>query len=91
MITGTQDVILSSFKVTVFPNPFSHHTTIEVRSSAQEKIQIRILSTLGKELVAPKEYHTNELIELGESLGEGLLLLEIKSGKSVSTVKLIKN
>lgn len=77
--------------VNVFPNPFNHHTILEVISPFQEKVQIRILSPLGKELMGTKYCYTNEPVELGHEVGEGLLILEIKNKDTISTFKLIKN
>jgi endoglucanase len=78
-------------KVLVHPNPFDQHTIVEVLSSEKEKIQIRILSMLGKEVLATKDYLTNEPIELGDDLPVGLFFIEIRQDHSISTVKLIKN
>lgn len=80
-----------SLRINVYPNPFDQHTHLEVSSSNKEKISIRVLSILGTELLSQKEFFTNEVIELGEGLPKGLLILEIKTKSDISTVKLIKN
>ncbi len=104
MANGTCGIIISSvdpsqkyenfqnsLKVNVYPNPFDNHTTIEVSAIKTEKIQVRILSAHGKEVIASKEYQTNQPIELGHGIPEGLFILEIKNESSITTVKLIKN
>ena len=97
LVTSIEDpsIIYENFhnllKVSVHPNPFDHHTLVEVHSSRNEKVQIRILSAHGKELVAAKEYQTNELIELGDEISNGLFILEIKNDRTITAVKLIKN
>ena len=82
---------LADYNIHVYPNPFDHHTTLEIVSPTKKIVEIRILSVLGHELQSSKTHYTNETIELGEGLPEGMLILEIKDDTSRSTMKLFKN
>jgi endoglucanase len=86
-----EDQNTNGFKINVYPNPFDHHTHLEVTSFRKEKIKIRVLSILGNELLSQKEFFSNEVIELGDELPKGVLILEIRTNKDISTLKLIKN
>ncbi len=85
---------INSFRnnqIKIYPNPFDHHTTVEVISESQKKIEVRILSVLGKEIISSQEYNTNEAIEYGDQLKEGVFILEVKDAESIRTVRMIKN
>ncbi len=87
----SSEKISPELEVNVFPNPFSHQTTIDVRTPRREKIQLRILSVHGKELLPAREHYTNEPLELGQELGTGVMILEIKRPHTLSILRLIKN
>lgn len=81
--------------ITVFPNPVTSFTTIEVNLSETKNISVTIIDVTGREVknIATKNLSAgNNKIHLDLSeLISGVYFLQLKSNQNLQTVKLIKN
>ncbi|MFN3404301.1 MAG: T9SS type A sorting domain-containing protein [Cytophagaceae bacterium] len=76
-------------KITLYPNPYNTAAYIKVISPFEQNIYIRIESVSG-ELVSDLEKRSNDTIQLGEGLAEGMYLVKVFTNSSVKTFKLVK-
>lgn len=91
-VTGTNTAYLPGFSVNVFPNPTVGDATLEVNLSSPQNVVVTISDVTGK-VVATNNYgelNGNLLLPINTSGFEsGIYVVEIRTGDSVSTSKLI--
>jgi len=80
--------------LTVFPNPFTTSTTLEFILSETQNVSISIFDVIGREIktIATNNLQAgkNNLIIDSSELMSGIYICEIKTGKNVRVIKLIK-
>lgn len=79
------------FRVKVYPNPSSSYFLIQVESKNTEPVTIRILDMNGKLMSLQTKQLIAGNITVGADLPKGIYIAEIKQGKNIKAVKLVKN
>ncbi len=79
------------FKATAYPNPFSENFKLDVKTSSEEALQIKVYDMLGK-LVENRILETTEVegFEVGSNYSSGVYNLIISQGDTVKTLRVIK-
>jgi len=87
--TGTNDLTINDMGLKIFPNPASQSFTLTVNEPGSNNYQVLITDLSGKALFN-KQYTTlnNEQIDCS-NLNNGLYIITISNGSSVTTQKLI--
>jgi len=83
--------IIDDFKSIAFPNPFANDFTINVTSTSQNDIQIRVYDMLGKQVenlnIAISDI---ENLQLGADYPSGVYNVIVSQGENIQTVRVIK-
>jgi hypothetical protein len=91
-ITGTNTAELPGFTVNVFPNPTVGDATLEVNLATPQNVVVNITDLTGK-VVATQNYgelNGNLLLPVNTAgFASGLYMVEVRTGESVTTTKLI--
>lgn len=92
-ITSGNSPISGDTQLSVFPNPFSDHTTIQFSNQKNEDLKIDLLDMVGRKIktLAEKNFGTgnHSLNFQRESLRAGMYLLQLKNGSGISILKLM--
>ncbi len=85
------DEATEELKVNVFPNPSSTNFKLNIDSKSNERITIRILDMVGKEINVIQSYKTkSNTLQIGAALIAGTYFAEITQGNNKQIVKLVK-
>jgi hypothetical protein len=76
-------------EVTVYPNPTTSQFNVQVKSSSTETAVVRVLDFTGRFIKSIKVY-SNTNVSLGSDLKAGAYLLEVRQGKEVKMVRVVK-
>ncbi|MFN3343748.1 MAG: choice-of-anchor I family protein, partial [Flavobacteriales bacterium] len=82
-------------KMEIFPNPFSHQTTLRLHSGLHGQVRIRITDAIGRTISNRQvEIHAglNDILLSGEQFesGSGVYFISIETGSQTKTLRLIK-
>jgi hypothetical protein len=79
------------FKATAYPNPFAENFKLEVTTSSEEALQIKVYDMLGK-LVDNRILQTTEVegFEIGANYPSGVYNVIVSQGEIVKPLRLIK-
>ena len=77
-------------KFDVFPNPFSNILNIKVESEKQEKLNVRVSDLSGKIVYESNNHQTNQSIQIGEELVQGMYLVQLTFGDETKLIKVVK-
>ncbi len=80
----------AGWQLSLSPNPTTNNFTLNVRSSRQESIKLRVIDINGRPLYINKGL-PQQTYRFGESFAPGVYLVEVRQGDEVKTVKVIKN
>jgi hypothetical protein len=88
--TRVDIVTPGTFKVRAFPNPTTHLFTIDVQSSSNEPIEVKVFDMMGHMV-----YYRNGLLKqehhrFGQMLTDGMYMLHVKQGDKQQTITVIK-
>jgi hypothetical protein len=78
-----------SMVVKVYPNPTTNQFAVQVNTAATEEAVVRLLDVQGRFIKSVK-VAANQTISLGSELKAGAYLLEVRQGKEVKTIRVIK-
>ena len=83
---------LADFEVISSPNPFSESFKLNIKTSSEENITLRVYDMLGK-LIEDTTVAAPELenFEIGSKLSSGTYNVIVKQGENEKTVRVIKN
>lgn len=96
VVTGVDGHVTNTTSIDVFPNPFSHHLLIHVKSLKSEKGHIHIMNIEGEEL-----YSGTQELAMGENVidahklvnfeqyGKGIYILKVVTDSKTVSTKLI--
>jgi tRNA pseudouridine-54 N-methylase len=73
-----------------YPTPFSDVVHIKVESMQTEIMHVTIMDMSGKQVFVSDAYQTNELIDLGAALSNGMYVVQVLFGSEMSVVKIVK-
>ncbi len=78
-------------RVKVYPNPSSLYFIIQVANKNTEPVTVRIMDMNGKLMSEQTKQLIAGNITVGANLPKGIYIAEIKQGKNIKAVKLVKN
>jgi hypothetical protein len=90
--TSTSRVPISSaasMEVKVYPNPTTSQFNVQVKSSATEEVIVSVLDLTGR-FIKRVKVSSNSNVNLGTDLKAGAYMLEVKQGKEVKKVRVMK-
>ncbi|HEY6978536.1 MAG TPA: T9SS type A sorting domain-containing protein [Chitinophagaceae bacterium] len=73
----------------VFPNPSANSFTLSARSKSNASIEVRVTDMFGR-VVYKTRGPVNQSYYFGQGYATGVYLLEIRQGKSLKTLKIVK-
>jgi hypothetical protein len=76
--------------ILLYPNPYTNFTTLRVNGS-YGKVSVKILSVTGIMVFSADNYFTNEDINLGADLADGVYILQMSDGQQVKNFRLVKS
>jgi aryl carrier-like protein len=79
----------TSMEVKVYPNPTTSQFNVQVKSSGTEEAVVRVLDVTGRFIKSVK-VSSNSNVNLGSDLKAGAYMLEVRQGKEVKTVRVMK-
>lgn len=89
--TGKTDTNSIEFKVGAHPNPFTENFMLDVTTSTQDYIQIRVYDMTGKLIEDKKvDFASMASLEIGAEYSSGVYNVIISQGNTVKTVRVIK-
>ncbi|MEO5642683.1 MAG: Omp28-related outer membrane protein [Bacteroidia bacterium] len=91
-VTGTNTAYLPGFSVNMFPNPTVGDAQLEVKLSAPQNVVVTIMDVTGN-IIASNNYgelNGNLILPISTTgFASGIYMVEVRTGESVSTTKLI--
>jgi len=81
--------VATSMEVKVYPNPTTSQFNVQVKSTGTEETVIRVLDLTGRFIKSVK-VSSNSNVNLGSDLKPGSYMLEVRQGKEVKTVRVMK-
>jgi hypothetical protein len=81
--------VASPMEVNVYPNPTKSQFNVQVKSSSAEVAVIRVLDLTGRFIKAVK-VSSNTNVNIGSDLKAGAYMLEVRQGKEVKMVRVVK-
>jgi uncharacterized repeat protein (TIGR02543 family) len=85
----TSNNLPTSMEVNVYPNPTTSQFNVQVKSSSTEEAVVRILDFTGRFIKSVK-VSSNSNISFGSDLKAGAYMLEVKQGKDVKMIRVVK-
>ncbi len=88
---GKADANAVAFQATAYPNPFAENFMLDVKTSSEEYIQVRVYDMLGK-LIEDKKVDVSSItnLEVGTRYPSGVYNVIVSQGDSVKTLRVIK-
>jgi len=82
---------LAVFDVKTYPNPFAENFKLDINTSAEESVSVKVYDMIGK-LVESKEISVSELgtQELGSRYPSGVYNVIVSQGENAKTLRVIK-
>jgi hypothetical protein len=79
------------FKATAYPNPFAENFKLDIKTSSEEALQIKVYDMLGK-LIDNQILQTTEVegFEVGANFPSGVYNVIVSQGDTVKTLRVIK-
>ena len=81
--------VASTMEVNVYPNPTTSQFNVQVKSSSTEVAVVRVLDFTGRFIKAIK-VSSNTNVNIGSDLKAGAYMLEVRQGKEVKMVRVVK-
>ncbi|QBZ99006.1 Ig-like domain-containing protein [Flavobacterium sangjuense] len=86
---ATKDVI--TFRAVAYPNPFANNFMIDVKSSSQSSVNLKVYDMIGR-LVEQRDVRVSDLVNsaIGERYPSGVYNVVVSQDESVQTVRVVK-
>jgi hypothetical protein len=88
---GIPDKTAENNTVFFYPNPFTSETKIQIKSPANEPIQLKIVDMKGVVCFSSNDFYTNQNITIDNHLATGIYTAIVTYGTTKKTFKVIKN
>jgi hypothetical protein len=88
---GVNDPKTENASITVYPNPIKNQSTLHIKSSITEPVNLKIVDMKGDICFSSDDYFTNEDIKIGDKLASGIYLVNVTYGAVKKSLKIIKN
>ncbi|MFD0777431.1 T9SS type A sorting domain-containing protein [Flavobacterium myungsuense] len=81
----------SIFNVKAFPNPFATHFSLDIESSSDAQVEMKVYDMIGRQLDVRKA-SVSELsgLEVGRNYPAGVYNVVVSQGNKVKSVRMIK-
>ncbi|HLP65158.1 SdiA-regulated domain-containing protein [Flavobacterium sp.] len=89
--TSKIDSTTKEFEVIAYPNPFNENFTLDVSSSSNHSVQVRVYDMLGK-LIEDRmvDYSSMTQLEIGSTYSSGVYNVILSQGDSIKTIRVVK-
>jgi len=84
-----QATIATSMEVKVYPNPTTSQFNVQVKSSGTEEAVVRVLDVTGR-FIKHVIISSNSNVNVGSDLKAGAYMLEVRQGKEVKIIRVVK-
>jgi hypothetical protein len=86
-----QQAVSTEFAVKAYPNPFAENFKLNVTSSIEGALQVKVYDMLGK-LVENKELNVSDIetLEVGTNYPSGVYNVVVSQGENVQSLRVIK-
>ena len=81
--------VSTPMEVNIYPNPTTSQFNVQVKSSSTEVALVRVLDFTGR-FIKSMKVSSNSNVSLGSDLKAGAYLLEVRQGKEVKMVRVVK-
>ncbi len=90
-IINTKVSVSNNYVATISPNPFTDNFTIDITSSTESTVAIKVYDMLGK-LIENKNVEKSELenLNLGSTYPSGIYNVNVSQGENSQTLRIIK-
>jgi hypothetical protein len=79
----------NNFQAIASPNPFASTFGLNLSTTSEEQIQVRVYDMLGK-LVEDRKAQASDIIELGDNYPSGVYNVIVSQGENTKTLRVIK-
>jgi len=86
---GNEASIGNNFQAIASPNPFATTFGLNLSTTSEENVQVRVYDMLGK-LVEDRKAQASDIIELGDNYPSGVYNVIVSQGENMKTLRVIK-
>ncbi len=86
---GNDAVAGNNFQAIASPNPFASTFGLNLSTTSEELVQVRVYDMLGK-LVEDRKAQASDIIELGDNYPSGVYNVIVSQGENTKTLRVIK-
>ena len=86
---GNDAVAGNNFQAIASPNPFTSTFGLNLSTTSEEMVQVRVYDMLGK-LVEDRKAQASDIIELGDNYPSGVYNVIVSQGENTKTLRVIK-
>ena len=85
------NTVTELFNVKAFPNPFASHFSLDIESSSDAQVQVKVYDMIGRQLEA-KQAMASELStrEIGRNYPSGVYNVVVSQGEKVKSLRMVK-
>ncbi|MFD0985119.1 T9SS type A sorting domain-containing protein, partial [Flavobacterium myungsuense] len=81
----------SIFNVKAFPNPFATHFSLDIESSSDDQVEMKVYDMIGRQLEVRKSSVSELSVQqIGRNYPTGIYNLVVSQGKNVKSIRMIK-
>ena len=85
-----EHIAQDALSVRVLSNPSPNYFDLQISGKAESNIQLRVYDLQGRVVETKPSLQSNQTLKLGASYRPGVYLVQIKQGKQIQTIRLIK-
>jgi surface protein len=85
------NTVTDLFNVKAFPNPFASHFSLDIESSSDAPVQVKVYDMIGRQLEA-NQANVSELStrEIGRNYPSGVYTILVSQGEKVKSLRMVK-
>lgn len=91
VVTDIPEEIITPLVVTVRPNPAASYFTLNLSSSGQEPVLLRVVDVLGRLVEARSNLAPNSTFTIGHSYRPGVYMVQAVQGNRIVVLRLLKD
>ncbi|RYZ56490.1 MAG: T9SS type A sorting domain-containing protein [Sphingobacteriales bacterium] len=91
VVPGAARTVKPEFKAVAYPNPFADNFNIDVTTSAEDNVTVKVYDMTGR-LLESHNVHVNEInsLEIGDRFPSGVYNVIVSQGEEVKTLRVVK-
>jgi hypothetical protein len=79
------------FEVKSYPNPFASHFTLDIESSSDDVVEMKVFDMIGRQLEVRKASVSElSVLEIGRNYPTGIYNVIVSQGEKVKSIRMIK-